>query len=645
MSRWLYRTGSLAPVIVFLLSGLALLTLSRAVLSLAYSERLGAVEHAWWLFPIGARMDVITLCIAALIPALALLMLPQRGARWWRPVIAAWFTLVMLVLVFMEIATGPFLAQYDTRPNRLFFEYLNYPREVFATVWAGYKAHVIIAIVALAATGYYGWRMFARLLIAADPWPYRKRLVVLPLVLIALVLGGRSSLGVRPANISTAAFSTDHLSNELALNSTYSLIHALNDKKNERDAHALYGSLPRDEAIARVQRHSLIPAAQFTSTELPTLHHQTSLVPRARPHNIVIFLQESLGAEYVGSLGGLPLTPNLDRLSREGLYFTNLYATGTRTARGIEAVTADFLPTPSTSVVKLALARHNFFTIAELLRRHRYATEFIYGGASTFDDMRAFFLGNGFERVIDEHDFTHPVFRGTWGVSDEDLARRANAEFRSHGDRPFFALMLSVSNHEPFEFPPGRIELHERPANSVNNAIKYADYAIGEFFRLARQEEYFRNTIFLVVADHDTRVWGADLVPIEKFHIPALILGPGVPARRYDTLASQLDLLPTVLDLAGISSDHPMIGRDLLAQPDAAPGHAIMQYMDTHAFRVGERVLIHRPHLAPLQFAWHDGKLLPTALDPEFERDAMAHIELPGLLYNEQRYRLPGIQN
>lgn len=193
--------------------------------------------------------------------------------------------------------------------------------------------------------------------------------------------GGRSSLGVRPANIGTAAFSPNHLANELALNSTYSLGYALSNRKNEQNAHELYGSMPREEAIARVRRHSLIAPDPFIRDGVPTLHPQVSSASRAGPYNIVIFLQESFGADYVGSLGGLPLTPNLDRLGREGLYFTNLYATGTRTVRGIEAVTADFPLTPSTSVVKLAPAHHNFFTVAELLKRRGYSTELIYGGA------------------------------------------------------------------------------------------------------------------------------------------------------------------------------------------------------------------------------------------------------------------------
>src|SRR5262249_28226484 len=157
----------------------------------------------------------------------------------------------------------------------------------------------------------------------------------------------------------------------------------------------------------------------------------------------------------------------------------------------------------------------------------------LYGGASNFDNMRGFFLNNGFTRVIDEPSFDSPAFHGTWGVSDEDLMRKAHETFVAHGDQPFFALVLSTSNHPPFEYPPGRVPVvaGEPP---LHGAIRYADYAIGELFRLAKTADYFRRTVFLVVADHDTRVYGAGLVPIQKFHIPAVVIAPDVAPRRFD---------------------------------------------------------------------------------------------------------------
>lgn len=639
--RFLLALGPLAPVVAIFLFALALFLLSRSLLLAGYWDRLQAVEHLWWLFPLGLRMDVVTLCAIVLIPALTLLLLPNSVLQKARPWVAGLFSAVAAVLVYMEVATVPFVAQYDSRPNHLFIDYLAYPQEVFGTIWAGYKLEILVAVVLVTLTVRLMWRGLNWLMDNATPWSAKKRLLVWPLVLLLLVLGGRSSLGVRPVNISTAAFSSDHLANQLALNSTYSLGYALYRRGNETDGGSLYGRLSQQEIIQRVRAQSGIAPTAFVEGEVPTLHHQTVVKPRRRPYNLVILLEESLGAEYVGALGGLPLTPNIDALSKEGMLLTRLYSTGTRTVRGLESVSAGFLPTASRSVVTLDLSQRGFFTIAELLKRQGYSTEFIYGGNSDFDNMRAFFYGNGFQNVVDEQAFSHPTFHSTWGVSDEDLVQRANQEFVAHGDQPFFALMLSTSNHEPFDYPAGRIEPYEQPLNTVHNAMKYADYAIGEFFKLAKQEAYFKNTVFLVVADHNTRVYGADLVPINKFHIPGLIIGPDVKPQRFDKLASQIDLLPTLLDLMGLEADHPMVGHDLLAQAPDEPGHAIMQYGQTNAYEVGEHVVITQPYKPQLEFRYLDGRLVPAPLDPEMAKDALAHILFPYLLYKQQLYHLP----
>ena len=640
MERWLRRLGPLAPVAFFVLLGLTIFFAGRLVLTLVYWERVQAVENFWWLFPIGLRMDVISLSIAMLIPAVVLLLLPALRHRISSFGVAALFTVSGCLLVFMEAASLPFIQQFDSRPNRIFVDYLIYPVEVMGMIWKIHKLEIFVTLLLLIFTGRWIWRITRRLMEQQSTWPWSRRLWVLPLVVVLLVVGGRSSFGVRPANISTAAFSSDPLVNELALNSAYTLAYAVYRQRNEADVVQLYGTLPLAEAVQRVQRHSLLPSGSFTNSDYPTLHTAPSTHPRSRPYNLVIFLQESLGAEYVGALGGLPLTPNLDALSKEGLFFTQMYSTGTRTVRGIEALITGFPPTPNASVLKLDRAQRNFFTVAELLRRRGYATEFIYGGASHFDNMAGFMLGNGFQKVIDEGDFIDPVFHSTWGVSDEDLVQRAHATFVAHGDQPFFALMLSTTNHEPFEFPEGRIKLHEQPANTVHNAMKYADYAIGEFFRLAKQEPYFKNTVFIVVADHNTRVHGADLVPVSKFHIPALIIGPNVKTQSYDKVTSQIDLLPTLLDLIGLSTEHPMIGRNIFTTPADTPGHAIMQYNNTHAFMVGNQVIIHEPYKPPAQFVYENGRLSPVPLNIELQRDALAHLVLPDTLYNERRYTL-----
>jgi phosphoglycerol transferase MdoB-like AlkP superfamily enzyme len=395
--------------------------------------------------------------------------------------------------------------------------------------------------------------------------------------------------------------------------------------------------MSKEEVFTRIKK--LAPHTEGVSGgTVPNLHTQTSPFSRARPSNIVIFLQESMGASDVGCLGGAPVTPNLCSLKEEGMWFSNLYATGTRTVRGIESTVSGFLPTPNRAVVKLGRAKRGFFTAANLLKKHGYTSSFIYGGMSNFDEMRSFFLGNGFDEIIDEPLFESPVFAGTWGVSDEDLVRRANEFFVSKGDKPFFSLILSTSNHTPYEFPDGRIELYEEPKATHHNAIKYADYAIGLFFELAKKEEYFENTIFLVVADHNSHVRGNDLVPIDKFHIPGLIIGPDVPPQEYSKLSSQIDLLPTLLHFSGLTTEHPMVGRNLPQTPEDLPGRAIMQYGSHAAYQVEDQVVVLRPHVEPKQFNVGSGSWQAVDTDQEMVNDALAYAYLPQILYREQLY-------
>jgi phosphoglycerol transferase MdoB-like AlkP superfamily enzyme len=633
------RSGPLAVLAVFFMLGMLWLSLSRLLIYMVRQEQLADLPQLSLLFLTGLRMDSVTLCFLLLLPALLLFLLPQSRLR--TGLVGALLMVVTALVVYMEVATLPFMGEYDSRPNRTFFEYLVYPREVFNTLFKDYLLELLLGTATVLLLTYLAYRLFLSLLEHTAGWRYWQQLLVLPVVMLVLLLGARGTLEHRAVNISTAAFSGNRLANELALNSTYSLLYAIYNLKHEMEADRLYGDMPWNEVVDRVQKYTTQPDSAFSDPQIPTLYFQDLAKVDSTPPNLVIFVQESLGARFVGSLGGLPLTPNLDRLSQEGLFFTQLYATGTRTVRGLEAIVTGFPPTPAPSVLKLSLAQKDFFTMAALLKEQGYTSEFIYGGVSNFDNMGGFFLANGFDRVIDQDEFKNPQFLGTWGVSDEDLVVKANETFKAHGKKPFFALMLSTSNHSPFEFPEGRIELYEQPANTRLNAMKYADHAIGKLFELARREEYYKNTIFVVVADHDTRVEGAGLVPIDRFHIPGLIIGPGVPKQRYDGVVSQIDLLPTLLHMMGIESRHPMIGRDLMAVPADMPGRAMMQYGLNNAFRVGDEVVIHQPKGKPATYEYRDGKLHPAPHDTELERDALAHLLWASESYSRLYYRLP----
>lgn len=638
------KLGPFAPLVAMLVLGLIFLSTARLGLVLWKFDRVANTGKLAEILLQGIRVDVIQLCLLALIP---LLLVPffasQRLFKIWQRFSYIWVAFALVMLVFLEAATPGFINEYDVRPNRIFVEYLKYPNEVFSMLWGGFKLEIFTAVSALVLASWAVHRFMRPWLRMTPNWSAKQTLLAWPLIFILAALGIRSTLGHRPANPALFAITADSMINSLVLNSGYSVTYATYNLLKETKSSDIYGKMPRTE---------IFKLTDAKDTDIPTLTTLVSSQKREKPLNLVILLQESLGATFVASLGGTPVTPNLEKLKEQGIWFEQLYATGTRSVRGIEAVVTGFQPTPADSTVKLSKSQKNFFTIATLLEKQGYSTEFIYGGESHFDNMRGFFLANGFNDVVDQKDYKNPAFIGSWGVSDEDLLNKTHEQLMAHhaSGKPFFTLAFSSSNHAPFEFPDGRIQLYEQPKSTDNNAVKYADYAIGEFFKKAQKSPYWQDTVFLIVADHDIRVRGEALVPVEHFHIPGLILGADIKPQRFTGLASQLDLPVTILSLMGIQGQHPMTGRDLSSIPANSPGRAMMQYNDNYGWmeesQVGKQIVVLRSGKAPAHGLYNSAAKKMTEVQPpanakELEQRALANVLLPDLLYNEQRYHLP----
>jgi phosphoglycerol transferase MdoB-like AlkP superfamily enzyme len=636
----------LRPLAVFAAAVLVALTLARVALVLWQYDRVRAVDMLAAVFVQGLRFDVVVVGFLTAIPTLLLWLfatsrpMARIGNRLLRGYLATAFGAVL----FLELATPSFINQYDARPNQLFIEYLVYPKEVASTMLAGYSWQFLGAFVVIAvAVVLLRWALRPSLRIPERALHVVAVLVVTPVLLALCLLAMRSTLDHRAVNPSMVARSRDPMVNDLALNSTYSVLYALAELRHEPEGGFRYGTMPAAEATARVQAAMQVPTASFVSGTVPTLHRQQATQSPPRQKNLVIVLEESLGAEFVGALGGKPLTPNLDALATQGWWFENLYATGTRSVRGLEALITGFTPTPAPSVVKLEKSQRDFFSIARVLKAEGYDTGFIYGGEGQFDNMRRFFMNNGFDSVVDEDGFVNPVFHGSWGVSDEDLLARAHEEFSKPHTRPFFSLVFTTSNHSPYDYPAGRIEPYDADPRTVNNAVKYADYSLGRFFERARASSYWDDTVFLVVADHNSRVFGAEVIPIDHFHIPGLVLGGGVEPGVYEPVASQIDLPPTLLSLIGVSSVHPMIGHDLTLPKFAAwPGRAIMQYGDTQAYLAGTDVAVLRRGVPAATFRYDGGTtLFAEPHNLELEALALAHATWTSDAYEHLTYRLP----
>ena len=645
LARLTAWAGPYAVLLQMVLLGLAVLSLARVALVLWQWERVKTAGIVGQMLVQGVRADLILLGYLVLVPVLLAPFLAHRPTgRAWKIFSSLWATTALVFVVFMELSSPQFIMQFDVRPNRLFIEYLSYPKEVLATLWNGFRIALVGGVVATVVLGLASYRLLKAASDQASTWSSKKLLLTWPLVLLLLLVQIRSTTGHRPANPALFALSGDALVNSLIINSGWSVMDAFNSMRKEANSSEIYGAFPREKVFQQVLAAPWLADYRFESAELPTLHYQPAAVKRDKPLNLVIVLEESLGATFVASLGGVPVTPELDKLRKEGWWFEQLYATGTRSVRGIEAVVSGYAPTPARSVVKLSLAQQNFYTLALGLGKQGYHTEFVYGGEAHFDNMRGFFTGNGFQKIVDRRDMKM-TFEGAWGACDEDLFTKSLERLKQlHAEKkPFFSLIFSSSNHEPFEFPDGKITLHDPVKQTVNNAVKYADYALGKFISEAKKQDYWKDTVFLIVADHDNRVYGDSLVPINKFHIPGLIMGADITPKTIKTIASQIDLGPTLLSLMGVSSTHPMIGRDL-ARDSEQPGRAMLQFDNYFAWLEGNTATILRPGQAPLlgQYDAAKGKLTLGQDTPRAEQvdKAMAHVILPSLLYREQRYKL-----
>ncbi|WP_191116072.1 LTA synthase family protein [Vibrio alginolyticus] len=633
--------GPLQPIAAFSLFSLLFLSISRVLLAFWQIDRIDSLNDLIYILGQGLRVDIATLCWLFILPTLFSTFMPLTGkmGECWKRILRIWMVLGLWVLVYMELATAPFIQEYDLRPNRLFVEYLIYPKEVLSMLWTGYKLELFIGALGTVLTITLGWKWSKKLTDKAQQVNWKWRPLLALFVVLFGVAGARSSLGHRPLNPAMVAFSNDPLLNDLALNSSYSLLFAVNSMKSEKSAEQFNGKMDTQKMLELVRTSST--KSDFTPSLLPTMNSNPATY-QGKHKNLVILLQESLGAQFVGALGGLPLTPNLDELMKEGWQFTQMYATGTRSVRGIEAVTTGFPPSPSRAVVKLSKSQTGFFTIADLLKAQGYHTQFIYGGEANFDNMKTFFFGNGFDQIVEEDDYNNPSFVGSWGVSDEDLYNKANEEFErlSKSDKPFFSLVFTSSNHSPYEYPKGKIEPYDSEYMTRKNAVKYSDYALGTFFEKAKKSSYWDDTIFIVIADHDARVSGANLVPVKHFHIPALILGKGIQPRKDDRIANNIDMPPTLLSLIGVDAKTPMIGRDLTKPLAREDERAMMQYDKNFGYLTRDNLVVLSPgeKISTLAYDFKDQTMKPLEVDESIIERAKANALFASKAYQNNWY-------
>ncbi|MBE8724655.1 LTA synthase family protein [Flavobacterium hungaricum] len=373
-------------------------------------------------------------------------------------------------------------------------------------------------------------------------------------------------------NLSKTENSKNIFVNELQSNGLYKFYLAF--QNNKLDYYKFYKTLPNQEAFA------ILKEQMPTISGKNTLRNVTN--DSIEKHkNVVLITIESLSADFMEIYGNKQhITPFLDSLAQKSLLFTNTYAAGNRTVRGLEAVTLCLPATAGESVVKREDNKNKFSTGSVFLKKG-YQVKFMYGGDAFFDNMQDFYTGNGYQ-IVDKSNFAanEITFSNVWGVCDEDMYRKAvkimNLEAKQN--KPFFNHIMTVSNHRPFTYPNNKIDI-PGDIKSRDGGVKYTDYALSQFFKKAAKQPWFKNTVFVIVADHCASSAGKTELPLDKYRIPALIYTPGNKPEKCAKLMSQIDLMPTLFGLLHFDYESKFFGQDVL-KPDYKPRALIATYQD-----------------------------------------------------------------
>ncbi len=555
--------------------------LTRLVLLLAHADEFSGNYFA--VFFTGALYDLSFLIYAALPLGLYLALCPAslwrtRAHRWLMQGVLA---VSLFVMLFVAVAEWLFWDEFGVRFNFIAVDYLVYSKEVLDNIRESYPLPTLFGSLAVAAV------VLCLLLrkpllgaLSAAPANGRQRLAG---VAVLAVLCGASVLIIDqqfPRNPDGNAYQR-----ELSSNGPYQFFAAF--RNNELDYTQFYATLGADDVGAQMHHELAAANARFDLREPQDIRRHISASGPQRTPNIILVTIESFSAKYMGSNGDpRNLTPNLDVLRKQSLYFNNFYATGTRTDRGLEAITLSIPPTPGRSIVKRIGRESGYASLGQQLAAVGYDAVYVYGGRGYFDNMNAFFSGNGY-RIVDQSsvDESEISFKNAWGMADEDLYRQAIklADADHATQKPFFLQLMTTSNHRPYTYPEGRIDIPS--GDGREGAVKYTDYAIDQFLQQARKKPWFDNTLFIFVADHTAGSAGKEDLPVANYQIPLWIYAPKMiePAEN-PTLASQIDLAPTLLGLLNLSYTSTFFGRDLLREESLAPRVLIGNYQHLGLF-------------------------------------------------------------
>jgi phosphoglycerol transferase MdoB-like AlkP superfamily enzyme len=614
-------------------------------------------------FLIGFLFDLGTVSFFALPYALYLLVFPRRwhGSVFDR--IVTWFaySLGLVIFLFSFFAEITFWEEFKNRFNFIAVDYLIYTYEVVKNINESYPIPWLIAgiLILTAILLFMTVRRGVFMATFQSKNTFREKLFP-----TLLVLGTVLVFAFFVKNKDAEHFENRY-NNEIAKTGIYSFFAAF--RNNELSYADFYKTLPIKEAFAEVKTEFKDRGDSLLFPEKELIYRNisnTDSLPEKRP-NVIFICVESLSAKFLGSFGNTEnITPTLDSLAGHSVFFTNLFATGTRTVRGMEAITLSIPPTPGRSIVKRE-NNQQLFTIGEVFRQKGYNRNFFYGGDGYFDNMNSFFGGNGFNIVdrgrgflMDESITTtrtnieddEVTFENAWGIADEDIYNKVIkiADEAHSAGKPFFDFVMTTSNHRPYTYPEGKIDIPSGSGRS--GAVKYTDYAIGEFLKNAQKREWFKNTVIIIMADHCASSAGRQELDIKNYHIPALMLNlPNTPPQKVDKMASQIDIFPTLFSLLNWNYATNLYGTDILKMKPSEERAFVGTYRKLGLLKADGKVMVLGDQRASNFYEWNreSNELLPLKENEAFLREIISNYQTADYLFRNDGLKLTtlGIEN
>jgi phosphoglycerol transferase MdoB-like AlkP superfamily enzyme len=555
--------------------------------------------------------------------------------KWRTGVLYFDFYLVIFLLLFNAISEWFFWDEFSVRYNFIAVDYLVYTNEVLGNIKESYPIPAIVTIILIITTAIF---FLIRPVIKKSVYASSSFLsrTVTAVILVSLTL--LNYLGVKEE---WRNFSKNEYANELAGNGVFQFANAF--WHNELDFFKFYKTLPDKEAFAIVRQDLLNNNSTFTTNDIFNIERQITYPNPELKHNVVLISVESLSGDFMKAFGGEKnITPYLDSLAGKSIFFKKLYASGTRTVRGLESLSLGLPPSSGQSIVKRP-NNENLFSLGTIFKSKGYITQYIYGGYSYFDNMKQFFSNNDYD-VIDRDSLKSEEvhYQNIWGVADEDLFTLAGRTLDGNyaKGKPFFSQIMTVSNHRPFTYPEGRIDIS--PDNHVREgAVKYTDYAINRFLKESSSKPWFNNTIFVIVADHCAGSAGSVELPVTGYHIPMLIFAPEIIKKpmTVDRLVAQIDIPPTILGMLHFSYKSKFLGQDVFNSPEEKAKAFISTYQGL-GFIQYERLIIQSPIKKIKQFKpnFTTGTATEEAVSDTLAKKAIAYYQVSSWLFKNKKY-------